>query len=181
MAYDTNSNIDNIFQHIKYQNGKIITQRQELSECYKYGNATEGRVEELLSYDKDDLAEHKLQNHLNTLQEENNPCQNNGWLIDNIFCPISNKMNEFWKPLPTWGKDAAVVTIALTGAILTIYSLLPTSFRTEYVHLLEKSFKAMSKDPCTAEALIKTFNSLSEDMTPQEMAGLATHFIESSI
>ncbi len=146
-----------------------------IDDINEYIISTPSSAEELLSYSNDDL-------------EENNSCQNNGWLSDNIFCPISNKMNEFWEPLPTWGKFS-VVTIAITGVILITYFLLPTSEQTfnvesaqtyregieaqaaglERVSLLNKHWTEKYPEyPDFAENWTKYFISVAKDMTESQ-------------
>ncbi|MCT4635564.1 MAG: hypothetical protein N4A31_04905 [Rickettsiales bacterium] len=143
-------------------NAQVTTIQEEqtkllktIDDMNKYIVSIPSSDEELLSYSNDAL-------------EENNSCQNNGWLSDNIFCPISNKMNEFWEPLPTWGK-VSVVTIAITGAILTTYFLLPTSaqrFSEESAQTYREGIEARAGEEKVAQAVRKAYaNLVKESLT----------------
>jgi hypothetical protein len=170
-----------IHHHLKQQNGKIISQNISLEECYRQGNATEYKLEGLLSV----CSNYMEKGQLKAFQKDNNNCKDNGLIIDNILCPISSKITQYFEPLPTWSKDAAIITIGLVTVGLLGYSLYPatavtTTFKEECVHLLQSAFIEMKKDTTVAKDLIKTFHSMVEDMTPQEMAGVMNHFIENS-
>ncbi len=163
-----------------------------IDDINEYIISTPSSAEELLSYSNDDL-------------EENNSCQNNGWLSDNIFCPISNKMNEFWEPLPTWGKFS-VVTIAITGVILITYFLLPTSEQTfnvesaqtyregiearageeKFAQAVREEYATLVKESLTekwpehldsVEGAISAFNNLIENEPVSKIDGLFSEFI----
>ena len=161
---------------IKEQNNQLGNLTQELKSCYEHSNETAKNLGQLTSSCSNYIDKDKLQES----QKDASICEGNGWIIDNIFCPISNKMNQFWEPLPAWGKDAVIATsIAAVGiAGYTLFTTTPQTLQEKHADVLKSVFIAMGRTPERIEKLTEEFLARTGDADPEHMVGIMSSVVQ---